>query len=100
MGISQPSISDRIKKDLDYPLENFSGATPYEICQRYAAGDLTRDQLLDELMRWEYKKMDKTDGFDGLLADPRGTFRDVERAALNEIIDLEIYQVLLNHLSK
>lgn len=34
--------------------EGFSGADPYEIALRYAAGQITREQLIDELSRWEY----------------------------------------------
>lgn len=39
---------------VDDAVEGFSGASPYEIAQRYAAGMLTREQLVDELSRWDY----------------------------------------------
>ena len=42
-----------------YPLEEvkpgFSGASIREICDRYAVGLLSRDQVIDELQRWPYK---------------------------------------------
>ena len=34
--------------------EGFSGADPYEIALRYAAGQLSRERLVDELSRWDY----------------------------------------------
>ena len=42
-----------------YPLEEvkpgFSGASIREICDRYAVGLLSRDQIIDELQRWPYE---------------------------------------------
>lgn len=34
--------------------EGFSGADPYEIALRYEAGQLSREELVEELTRWEY----------------------------------------------
>ena len=42
-----------------YPLEEvkpgFSGASIREICDRYAAGLFSRDQVIDELQRWPHE---------------------------------------------
>lgn len=34
--------------------EGFSGAEPYEIALRFAAEQITHEQLVDELTRWQY----------------------------------------------
>ncbi|MFZ4840981.1 hypothetical protein [Mycetocola saprophilus] len=53
LGISQPTISSNLKTAVRIPpvKPGFSGADPYEISQRFAAGELTQAQLLDELLR-------------------------------------------------
>lgn len=53
--------------------EGFSGATPYGLCQRYAAGVIDRAQLVDELIRFPYVKGGETDGCDSLIVDEPGT---------------------------
>lgn len=70
---------------------------PYGICQRYAAGTIDRDQLIDELTRWPYVQRGKTDGFDGLLVDPPGTWAEVTDALHHGLIDTETYDQVLNH---
>ena len=63
LGIAQPSVSSALRtaENVKMPLEGFSGATPYEICQRYAAGYLEREQLIDELVRFPYAETGTTD---------------------------------------
>lgn len=61
-------------------LDGFSGATPAEICQRYAAGFIDRAHLVDELTRFPYVKGGQTDGYDSLIVDPPGTWSEVSAA--------------------
>jgi hypothetical protein len=98
LGITQPSVSYAVKKAQSVPelWEGFSGASPYEICLRYDIGELNREQLIDELSRWEYAVPSKTDGCDTLLVDVPGTFREVERATLRGLIEEEVYEEVLN----
>ncbi|MFS3130659.1 hypothetical protein ACLM5J_19815 [Nocardioides sp. Bht2] len=98
IGVSQPAISKTLKQAADLPQvpEGFSGATPLEICERYAAGEIDRDQLIKELGEWDYPPRDTTDGYDTILVDPIGSFGDVELAHLRGLIDDAIYDAVLD----
>lgn len=98
LGISQSALSQQLRglDAVEPPREGFSGATPLEVCQRYAAGFIDRDQLIDELTRWPYAKRGKTDGFDGLAVDPPGTWGDVTKALRDGLIDAETYDQVLD----
>jgi hypothetical protein len=98
LRVTQPTISSALKTARTTPqlLEGFHGATPYEVAQRYAAGDLTRAQLVDELTRWPYAAMPSTDGRDDLLDVPAGTADDVRRALSDGLIDAVTYDEILD----
>jgi len=68
------------------------------VCQRYAVGEITRDQLVDELTRWEYVIPPKVeyDYFDDLREEPPGSFNDVLLARNAGLIDDDIYGRLLD----
>lgn len=55
LGISQPAVSKSLKKAKIEPCvpEGFSGAEPREIVELYAIGEIPRDQMIDELSRWD-----------------------------------------------
>lgn len=93
LGVTQPAISATVKKarEVEDPLEGFSGASPYEIAQRYRAGQLTRAQLLDELSRFPYAPTPRTDGVDWLVADVPKTVGEVLDALHDGLIDAELY---------
>lgn len=95
LGIAQPSVTSALKTAAKVPLpaEGFSGATPYEICQRYAAGFMDRSQLVDELVRWPYVPRGKTSSeLDDLIVHPSGSWAAVEDASHAGLIDREIYE--------
>jgi hypothetical protein len=98
LGIAQPSVSSALKtaQNLSMPIENFSGATPEEICRRYGAGFLTREQLVDELARFPYVKGGTTDGYDTLIVDPPGAWSEVADAVRWGLIDDAIYEEVFN----
>ncbi|MDO5645922.1 MAG: hypothetical protein Q4G21_09605 [Dermabacter sp.] len=74
------------------PVAGFSGADPYEICQRYAAGMIGREQLIEELIRWEYLEPGRTSGpLDDLIMFVSGSVDDLERAQSRGLIDSELY---------
>jgi hypothetical protein len=54
LGLTQPSISSALKSaaKIADPPAGFSGASVYEIAQRFTAGELSRDELIDQLSRW------------------------------------------------
>lgn len=98
LGIAQPSVLSALRTaaKVTMPLDGFSGATPYEICQRYAAGFLDRTQLVDELTRFPYVKGGQTDGHDSLLVDPPGTWSEVSDAIRRGLIEDGIYEEVFN----
>lgn len=95
LHVSQPAISKAVSRPVAEPREGFSGATPYEVCQRYAAGELTREQVVDELVRWPYEPTPMTDGWDDLLIIEPGTWQDVADAHHDDLIDDAIYSEVL-----
>lgn len=94
LGITQPSVASVLKtaRKEPRPVEGFSGATPMELCQRYAAGLIDRPQLVDELARFPYVPRPETDGFDWLVDTPAGTWQEVFQASYMGLIDDEIYE--------
>lgn len=77
-------------------LEGFSGATPDEICRRYAVGQIDRAQLVDELVRFPYAKRGENDGYDWLAILPPGTWSEVSAAVRYGYIDDELYGEVFN----
>ncbi|WP_424468039.1 hypothetical protein [Pseudoclavibacter helvolus] len=98
--IAQPTLHGlyRTAEKVADPLEGFSGATPMEICLRHAAGELERDQLVDELARFPYADMDAPDDVDGLMVNPAGTWSEVVSAKRRGLIDAEIYAAVFERL--
>lgn len=100
LGISQPSLSTALKTaKLVSPLKlGFSGATPYEVCQRYAVGQLNRDQVVDELTRWDYVIPAKReyDYFDDLRFFTPGSADDLGTALTDGLLDGATYDEVLD----
>ena len=98
LGVSQPTISSALKtaSGLPEPRPGFSGADPYEIAQRYAAGDLSRDQLVDELARWEYRPRDPGDGYDWMTYEPGEWDETVAVALRDGLLDEATYDAILD----
>lgn len=96
LGVSQPTISDSLKTaaKVAEPRAGFSGADPYEIAQRYAAGDLSREQVVDELARWEYRPWAPTDGYDWTTGDEGEWEETVGRALEEGLLDDETYTAI------
>lgn len=72
---------------------------PYEIAKRYAAGDITREQLIEALVSLPYSaKPQVTDGVDTLMVrdGDAASFDDVSRAYRERLIDSSIYTTVLN----
>ncbi|WP_043668596.1 hypothetical protein [Clavibacter michiganensis] len=89
----EPADVDRIAaaREVLAVVEGFSGATPYEICERHSVGMLDRERLVDELVRFPYVPRDEVDGYDDLVVNPPGTWADVESASGDGLIDMDIY---------
>ncbi|MGB4762340.1 MAG: hypothetical protein WBP12_03215 [Candidatus Saccharimonas sp.] len=69
--------------------------TPLEICEQYAAGELTRAELIEKLSTYPYAPSDRTDGYDTLLVDPPGAWSELEQAIMRDLIDFDVYEDVL-----
>lgn len=98
LGVSQAAISTTLSRANEVPdvVPGFSGGSPYEIAERYAAGGIDRDALIDELGRFPYAETPKTDGVDWLVDDVPNTVGDVSRAWRDGLIDEDTY-VAIHH---
>ncbi|AJW80075.1 hypothetical protein [Clavibacter michiganensis] len=86
----------RAAREVSMPLEGFSSALPMEICERYAAGLLDRDRLVDELARYPYVPLDKTDGWDDLVVNPPGTWAEFMLAIDIGLVEDALYEEVFN----
>jgi hypothetical protein len=58
LHVTQPAVSQTLAKAkgvAEIP-EGFSGASPYEIAERYAAGEIDRAEMICQLSAWPYSK--------------------------------------------
>lgn len=96
LAIGRPAVSSALERAAEVPdvLAGFSGASPYEIAQRYAAGLIDREQLIDELGRFPYAPTPKTDGYDWLTEDVPNTVGDVLDALDDRLIDDDTYEAV------
>lgn len=96
LRVTQPAISKSLKTAAATPPvpAGFHGGSPYEIAERYAAGEISREVLVDELARWPYSDGDSGDGVDWVTYDP-GTFEDVTRARSDGLLDTATYDAVL-----
>ncbi|OUE20010.1 hypothetical protein BFL34_02158 [Clavibacter michiganensis] len=86
----------RAAREVSIPLEGFSGALPMEICERYAAGMLERERLVDELARYPYLPLDRTDGWDDLMVNPPGTWAEFMLAIDIGLVEDALYEEVFN----
>lgn len=90
LGVAQPTVQRLLQRaeSIKMPTKGFSGADPYEICERYAADLINREELVDELTRWEYIPRTSTaDQLDDLVVNAPGSIADLERALRKGLID-------------
>ena len=65
------------------------------------AGQITDEQLVDELTRWDYAPGDyRTDGFTADLAQTPGSFDDVLDAMYDKLIPRDLYAVVAKALTE
>lgn len=100
MLTTQPSVSSMLKTAKNTPdaVAGFSAATPFEACELYVAGGLSRDQLIEELATWPYPQQDELDADDFNAPQP-GTFEDVELAAMRGLIDSDLYEAVFERIT-
>lgn len=98
LGVSQPSVSERMRRAAQVaPVrDGFSGASPYEIAQRYAAGLLGREQMMEELVHWPYEPYEPSDALDWTTGR-LGEWEQVATALDHGLIDAGTYDAVLDH---
>ncbi|WP_211223291.1 sigma-70 region 4 domain-containing protein [Propionicicella superfundia] len=98
MRVTEPAVRNTLHAAAKaaMPLDGFSSATPEEICERYGAGFIDRDQLIDELSRYPYAPGGHTDGYDTLIFDPPGAWSEVSAARWRGLIDDDVYEEVFN----
>jgi hypothetical protein len=104
LGVSQPTVHRWVQEAAQQPADGPQalGETPYEIAQRYAAGDITHEQMIDALIAWPYQRDTSLDGdyWDKTYAGGslQGTFGEtVGRAFEDGLITGEDYDYLAEH---
>lgn len=94
LRMSQPAVSQLVARARrETPVaDGFSGASPFEICQRYAAGLIDRGRLVDELIRWDYAEVLPLVPGDDLVSEVPGSVQEVEDAYFQGLIGDSEYQ--------
>ena len=72
--------------------QGFSGASPFELCQRYAIGELTETGLIEQLSRWKYATLPATKV--PTIATVPGSIQDLDRARRRHLINSRLYAKL------
>lgn len=64
LGVSQPTVHRWLQEAAQQPVEGPQalGESPYEIAQRYAAGDISGEEMIDALVAWPYERDPSLDG--------------------------------------
>lgn len=102
LHVSQPAVSQLLAsavRSVGVVPEGFSGSTPYEIAQRYAAGRISREQVIDELARWPYRSGKPSDGVDWLTFEPGEWNEQVVPALDGGLLDDETYDAIQDRIS-
>jgi hypothetical protein len=71
--------------------------TPFTIAERYGLGELTREEVIRELIDYDYLPQDRIP--DDMTVDIamyiEGSWDDMERAVRHDLLDAEIYNTVL-----
>lgn len=98
LGVSQPAVSMALKDEAKLPVvpAGFHGGDPEEIIARFAAGELSREQVVDELLRWPYAKSSELDGpLDDIMVTAPGSFDVVVQAMYRGVLPIDVYDEIL-----
>lgn len=101
LGVSQAAVAKALQRAASVPdaVADFKAASPYEVCQRYAAGLIGREEVIRELVAWPYPSAPEINEFGELESNTAGTFTDVENAVSFGLIDDLIYEEVFNQLT-
>jgi hypothetical protein len=105
LSVTQPAVSKLLAgaeaRGVKSVPDGFSGAGPYEIAERYAAGDIDRDAMIHELSAWPYARNEGTaaaaeEWESTPYLDTPGSFAEVGRAFDEGLIDGDAYDLILD----
>jgi hypothetical protein len=86
-----------IDPDVERALEEDREITPVTIAERYSRGELTRDEVIQELIDYDYLPQDRIP--DDMSVDIAiyvdGSWDDMETALRDDLIDGDIYNIVL-----
>lgn len=97
--MSQSAVSQLLNQahDIAFPPDGFAGASPFEVCERYAAGQISSDDLRAQLVRWNFIPTPQpSDAFDDGPLPPPGTWIEVEEALSYGYLSEELYEAILD----
>lgn len=97
LGMSQPAVAKALQRAQAVPavVGEFNAASPYEVCQRYAAGFIDRAEVVRQLVAWPYKPTPWANEYGEYEESMDGTWQEVVEAADNGLIDDAIYDEVL-----
>lgn len=83
------------------PKKGHKSAGPYEVCLRYAAGQLGREETITLLTAWPYEPAGDmhTSPGDDLIIIPEGSIHDLSDAKWDKLIDADMRETVLDALS-
>jgi len=99
LGMSQPAVAKALQRAQAVPevVGGFNAASPYEVCQRYAAGFIDRAEVVSQLATWPYKPTPWANEYGEYEESMDGTWQEVVEAADNGLIDDAIYDEVLKN---
>ncbi|PWI28044.1 helix-turn-helix domain-containing protein [Pseudoglutamicibacter cumminsii] len=97
LGMSQPAVAKALQRAQTVPavVGEFNAASPYEVCQRYAAGFIDREELVRLLVEWPYKPTPWANEYGEYEESMDGTWQEVGAALRHELIDAATYDEVL-----
>ncbi|QIV87705.1 MarR family transcriptional regulator [Glutamicibacter mishrai] len=97
LGMSQPAVAKALQRAQAVPavVGEFNAASPYEMCQRYAAGFIDRAEVVRLLVEWPYKPTSWANEYGEYEESLDGTWDEVGDALRHELIDAAIYDEVL-----
>jgi hypothetical protein len=95
LGMTQARISQIAAVPESVP-EGLSGATPLEIAQRYAVGEIDRAQAVEELSRFPYRSASEPSELDDAWEPGPLTWADVVDVHRQGLIDDDMYDDALD----
>lgn len=97
LGVSQPAVAKALKGVDAVPdvLVGMDAASPLELCERYAAGEIDQETLISELAQWPYEPTPMADDYGHYSGSISGTFDDVTVAKRMGLIEREAYEEIV-----